>query len=243
MITLFDRVRYKENAKVVLKRNYWPCFLVTLLFSLISGIGYNLVNIEVKLEQLELTATQLARYIALIAPWATVSGIIGIILGYCVVNILQIGQARFFLDARHGEYRLDNLLMVYKSGYFWNCVFVKFMMGIHVLLWSLLFIIPGIIVAYRYYFVDYILAEQPDLGKDEVFALSTEMTDGIKMDLFILDLSFIGWNLLDLITFNLAHYLVAPYIESTKAEAYAAYSVQKEYYRNNAGYFEPNDRF
>ena len=133
--------------------------------------------------------------------------------------------------------------MVYKSGYFWNCVFVKFMMGIHVLLWSLLFIIPGIIVAYRYYFVDYILAEDPSMEWDEVLELSTDLTNGIKMDLFILDLSFIGWELLDLVTFNLAHYFVAPYKETTRAEAYAAYRDGNGFYRSETGYYEPNDRF
>ena len=241
---MFDRVTYKENAKVVLKRNYWSCFIVTLLVALISGIGSTFLNIEYRVEQLELSVEQFNRFMSVAGPWITLAGIIGAIISLFVVDMLKIGQARFFIDARHGEYRPESLFMVYKSGYFWNCVFVTFMKNLYVFLWSLLFVIPGIIAGYRYYFVEYILADQPDLGKDEALALSAEMTDGIKMDLFIMELSFFGWSLLDLITFNLAHYFIAPYKQATYAEAYAAYSRGKQYYNTDyTGYYGPEDRF
>ena len=68
--------------------------------------------------------------------------------------------------------------------------------GIFIFLWSMLFVIPGIIAAYRYSFAILNLCENPDLGVMEALDLSKRQTNGYKMQLFLLQLSFIGWSLL-----------------------------------------------
>ena len=79
-------------------------------------------------------------------------------------------------------------------------------------LWSMLFIIPGIVAAYRYRFAYYNLLTDSTLSAGEAIRLSCQQTAGIKMDLFVLDLSFIGWLLLSAITMSLLDMWLTPYI-------------------------------
>ena len=65
-----------------------------------------------------------------------------------------------------------------------------------IVLWSMLFVVPGIIAAYRYRFAEYNLFENPDLGIFEVLDMSKRQTAGYKRQLFALDISFLGWAVL-----------------------------------------------
>ena len=98
------------------------------------------------------------------------------------------------------------------------------MKGIFIVLWALLFIVPGIVKLYQWRYTNQILAENPDMSYQEVLEASEVLTKGHKMDLFVLDLSFIGWYLLfgilDLLTIGLASYALQPYVNATNAEAY-----------------------
>ena len=63
-------------------------------------------------------------------------------------------------------------------------------------LWSMLFVVPGIIAMYRYRFAEYNLYENPDLGVFQVLDMSKRQTMGYKMQLFMLDVSYFGWSCL-----------------------------------------------
>ena len=79
----------------------------------------------------------------------------------------------------------------------------------------------GIVKAYEYMMVPYILAENPDMSREEVFALSKQMMKGNKWDAFVLDLSFIGWMILGALTLNIVNVLYTnPYRYLTSAELY-----------------------
>ena len=96
-----------------------------------------------------------------------------------------------------------------------------FFRDLYTLLWSLLFIIPGIVKAYEYRMIPYILADNPDMDKDEAFTRSREMMTGQKWKTFVLDLSFIGWNILSLLTIGLLGiFYVGPYKRATRAALY-----------------------
>ena len=86
---------------------------------------------------------------------------------------------------------------------------------LYVFLWSMLFIIPGIIAGYRYRFAVYNLCENPDIGVMEAISMSKAQTAGYKGDLFLLDLTFIGWNLLCSLTLGILSIWIAPYIIQT----------------------------
>ncbi len=91
---------------------------------------------------------------------------------------------------------------------------------IMILLWTLLLIIPGIIKGYEYYFVNHIIHDNPNLDHKQARDLSRRMTDGFKSDLFILDLSFFFWILLEIVTLGIASIYVSPYVNCTKAMCY-----------------------
>ena len=103
---------------------------------------------------------------------------------------------------------------------FWSAFKVNFLTGLFTFLWSLLFVIPGIIKGYSYSMSMYILAENKGKPALECIDESKAMTNGHKMDLFVLDLSFIGWILLGCITFGIALIWVYPYMNATYANVY-----------------------
>lgn len=102
--------------------------------------------------------------------------------------------------------------------YFPKYLGLSIVMGIFIFLWSLLFIIPGIIAAYRYRMAIYLMLDHPEMGILECLDRSKEMMYGRKLELFVLDLSFLGWALLCIIPF--VTLWVQPYITVTEARFY-----------------------
>ena len=97
-------------------------------------------------------------------------------------------------------------------------------------LWGLLFIIPGIVKSYSYSMMFYILAEHPGIGVTKAMRMSKVMTRGSKGDLFIMDLSFIPWFILGLLSCGIAFLWIKPYYRMAKTNAYHALksmSIQK----------------
>lgn len=103
---------------------------------------------------------------------------------------------------------------------FWAAFKVTFLVGLYTFLWSLLFVIPGIVKAYSYSMAMYVLAENKGKSARECIEESKKMTEGKKMDLFVLDLSFIGWVILGYLTLGIAYIWIMPYVLATRANAY-----------------------
>ena len=101
-----------------------------------------------------------------------------------------------------------------------NMMLASFLVNLYTYLWGLLFIIPGIVKSYAYSQTFYILAENPNLSASEAISISKEMMDGYKTDLFWLDLTFIGWRLLEIITCGLVSIWVTPFYNTTRANFY-----------------------
>lgn len=107
-----------------------------------------------------------------------------------------------------------------KFNEFWGAFKVIFLQGLFVSLWSLLFVIPGIVKSFSYAMALYIYAENPGMGACECITRSRAMMKGHKMELFVLGLSFFGWILLSMITFGIALIWVAPYMQATMVNFY-----------------------
>lgn len=103
---------------------------------------------------------------------------------------------------------------------FWSAFKVNFLVGLFTYLWSLLFIIPGIVKSLSYSMSMYVLAENEGKPALECINESKTITNGHKMELFILNLSFIGWILLAIITFGIACIWIVPYMNATFANTY-----------------------
>lgn len=91
-------------------------------------------------------------------------------------------------------------------------IWCSILVGIKTFLWSLLFVIPGIVAAYRYRFALYNVLTDDSLSAGEAIRLSCQQTRGLKATLFVLDLSFIGWSLLASLTMGILNIWVMPYL-------------------------------
>ena len=96
-----------------------------------------------------------------------------------------------------------------------------FMMVLYTFLWSLLLVVPGIIKAYEYSMIPYLLADHPEMTRKEAFAASKAMMKGNKWKAFVLDLSFILWSMLGALTLGIVTvFYVEPYRQLTGAALY-----------------------
>ena len=149
---------------------------------------------------------------------------IGIALDVLLLNPVQVGINRFMVKSLDDTARIAEVGYTFDHNYK-NGVKVMFFKDLYVVLWSLLFIVPGIYKAYQYRMVPYILGENPDMTYQEVQQRSKDMMDGQKWDAFVLDLSFILWHMLGGITCGLAEiFYVAPYVNLTDAALYSRLS-------------------
>lgn len=103
---------------------------------------------------------------------------------------------------------------------FLSSFLLNILISILVSLWSLLFIIPGIIKTYSYSMSFYVLADNPSMGANDARKRSMEIMNGNKWRLFCLHFSFIGWILLSMLTFGILLLFVVPYMQIAEAEFY-----------------------
>ena len=106
------------------------------------------------------------------------------------------------------------------KGHYWRNVLGMFLVSLFIGLWTLLFIVPGIIKSYAYALTPYILIDNPELSPNEARLKSIEMMRGHKGKLFGLDLSFIGWILLGILSLGIGFIWISPYMKTTRAAFY-----------------------
>lgn len=135
-------------------------------------------------------------------------------------NPFYTGVCRFMLKSVDDKAEVKEVAYGFDHSYK-NVVKTMFHMDIRVFAWSLLFIIPGIYKKYQYRMVPYILAEHPNMDYKEALRLSSDIMDGEKWHTFVLDLSFIPWHVLGMITCGIVElFFVSPYVYLTHAALY-----------------------
>lgn len=138
-----------------------------------------------------------------------------------LVNPVTVSKNVYYINNRNGIGRVRDLVTSFTRGSYSSIVKSMFMRDLYTGLWALLFIIPGIIKYYSYFMVPYIVAENPSISVARAFEISKKTMRGEKWNLFVLQLSFIGWMLLASITFfGLGFLFLDPYMEATYAELY-----------------------
>ncbi|MBE5997918.1 MAG: DUF975 family protein [Lachnospiraceae bacterium] len=151
-----------------------------------------------------------------------VVAVIAFLISAFLLNPLEVGTKRFFVQNLHMPAEVKEIAFGYDHCYK-NIVKTMFFRDLYTFLWSLLFIIPGIIKSYEYRMIPYLLSDHPEMTKEEAFARSKEMMRGQKWRAFVLDLSFILWELLSLLTLGILDiFYVGPYRHMTKAALYEA---------------------
>jgi uncharacterized membrane protein len=161
--------------------------------------------------------------IGLIIVGSIIAGLIGIAVRIFVLNPLKMGCQAFFKTSAESPHKsMNDLGLGFRNGNYGSVVKTMFFRDLFTFLWTLLFIIPGIIKAYAYRMVPYILADNPKMDAMEAIALSRKMMDGNKWNTFVLDLSFLGWYLLGTLALGIGTLFVHPYKFSTDAQLYLA---------------------
>ena len=148
----------------------------------------------------------------------TVVGI-GAILAFVVAGPLEYGRSVQALNVMRGN-RVDVSDIMSAQNRLPDTILAYLINGVYTFLWSLLFIIPGIIAAYSYSMTYYVMIDNPNLTPDMARRKSMELMEGNKLRLFYLHLSFIGWMLLCALTFGILIFWVMPYMQCATAEFY-----------------------
>ncbi|MBR2715154.1 MAG: DUF975 family protein [Ruminococcus sp.] len=207
-----DRATIKENAKAQLGKdlfgNIWfSAVLAVLIYNLIMGV-------------LSIIPT------------------VGSLAALVVTGPLAVGISMIFmkLARNHNKVEVGDLFFSF-SDRFGKDFGLGFMVSLFTTLWALLFIVPGIVKAYSYSMAYYISLDHPDWTWNQCIKESMRITKGHKGELFVLDLSFIGWYIVGALCLGFGTFWVmayhmtaqANYYEALKAAAGPAYNQQPMY--------------
>ncbi len=213
----WNRAELKARAKGDLSGSYWYAFLVSLLITITGGShhwggggGSAGGSSGVGSDEFSLGMAVLVIFVVIIAI------AIRVFVGFA----LEVGGRKFFIKLPSGQNDLGYIGYGFQHSRYYNIVVTMLLRGIYLIFWTLLLIIPGIIKMYAYRMVPYILADNPNIAHSRAIELSNQMTMGEKFDIFVLDLSFIGWYLLGALALGIGVLFVQPYYDATNAELY-----------------------
>lgn len=156
---------------------------------------------------------------AVLSAASSIAGI-GVIL---VLGAISVGVSGLFLSLARGKDSIEigDMFQGFTSDFGGNLL-LGLLSSLFIALWSLLFIIPGIVKTYSYSMCFYIKNDHPEYDWKACIDGSREMMDGHKWKLFCLDLSFIGWYIVGALCFGIGTLWVVPYHEAARANFYEA---------------------
>ncbi len=150
------------------------------------------------------------------------------VLEILVVWPLAVGfNNSFRLLLETGDDRMANNMFALGFGNFLHNVWGMFLTGVFIFLWTLLFVIPGIVKSFSYAMTPFILVEHPELPANRAIDESSRLMKGRKFDLFWLYLSFIGWAVLCFLSLGIGFLWLIPYIQTSLASFYADVKAEK----------------
>ena len=233
----------KRNAKQALSGRYWMCTAVCLVAGIL-GASTVFSNLSSQFEsastfweewsqpsvwtgnQTDPTLYELFDSLAAtgLLTVILVSILLGLVIGIIYQTIVTVplsaGLCRYMMESRQGGAPFGTLFSIFRTPYL-NVVKVLFLTNLKIALGCII-IVPGIYWAYAYRLVPYLMAENPYLTTGRAMELSRQMMQGEKFHSFLLELSFIGWDFLCLLTFGLGQIFLVAYRYATFAELYAA---------------------
>ncbi len=238
---MWTREELKGRAKDCLRKYYWMAFLVSLVASLLgeglsggAGAGgrFNVNFRNDRAPQVQESAGDLAgsinpgmamAVVAIVLVVIVIVFLFGVLWSTFMGNVVEVGCCRYFMESRASGQSagLGRLFWCFERGKYLNVVKVMFLKNLFIFLWTLVLIVPGIIKSYEYAMVPYILSENPNMDYRDALDLSRRMMDGEKFSFFVLQISFIGWELLGALLCGIGIFFVLPYENATFAEFYA----------------------
>ena len=235
---MWTRSDVKALGRTSFRRNYWPSVAAGLFLTLSSGGSSGggargVHSTSHDLQEMGDTFSHMQpdeRTMVILSVVLAASFVVVLVcfLDVLVLNPLAVGCRHFFLTNLREPASVGEIVYGFRRNYGRN-VLTMFLRDLFTALWTLLFIIPGIVKMYAYSLVPYILAENPDMKGTEAIKLSSEMMKGHKWNAFVLDLSFFGWIVLSVLTLGLVGvFYTNPYIYATDAELYKAIKAEYE---------------
>ena len=194
-----NRALLKENAKKSLQGKYGDAIAllgIMFAFSFALGLVIGFFRLEEDL------ASTLADLCSLLISCA-----------------LGFGMTSYFLKISRNEPVTYNELFS-KTNMFVSYLSISLLVGLFTFLWTLAFIIPGIIASLSYSMVFFVKLDNPDMGAMDVLRKSKQIMSGHKMDYFVLGLSFLGWAILGVFTLGILYLWLIPYMQVTYANFY-----------------------
>ena len=220
---------FKDTALASLRGNWGQGVLATLVYfiivSIIAGPGFYMY-----LSLGDAASTDPEEVMEFMGTYSKVYSLTFLLEIFLLFPLVVSYLNSFRRLLVHGDDRLVHNTLDFSN--YWHKVGAMILVYLLIFLWSLLFIIPGIIKTFSYAMTPYILDENPELGPSEAIHRSRMMMKGHKFDLFWLWLSFIGWGILNLFTAGIGSLWLMPYMYTSTA---AFYQEVKADYEVNGG--------
>ena len=228
---------FRRIARNALTNKWFIAVAVGLVASILGGIsgggpefkvnidGSNIsMNFNVAGQTIKSIGTnggvdsEVGAFILASLPIIIIASLFAAVIYFALGSFIGVGYAKFNLNLVDKKNAAFETLFEYFS-YWKTTTIARLLRALYVFLWSLLFIIPGIVAGFSYAMTDYILAEDPELTADEAISQSKSIMMGNKWRFFCLQFSFIGWDILATLAFGIGHLWLTPY----KQAAYAAF--------------------
>lgn len=216
----------RRIARENLTGNYWQsvtvAFVAAIFGALITSAG---VNVEIREEWVREIPNTVRTFLILAGSAAGTLSLVQLILG----GTVQLGYTKYLLNQyNHASLDIKDLFSQFDR--FREGFLQHFLRTLYIFLWSLLFIIPGIIKSLSYSMTPFIMAENPDMTAKEAIEASKQLMDGHKGELFMLGLTFIGWILLCGLTLGIGSFFLNPYMNAAYAAFYKELTASKAEY-------------
>lgn len=216
---------YRAIAREKLANNWGSAilaaFVAALLGGTVAGVSFSF-NVTIDEQILYQLPEFVLRYLMISASIASMLSFVHFIIG----GVVRQGYAVYLLKQYDGGEKpeLNDLFSQFHR--FGDGFCLALLQTLYIILWSLLFIIPGIVASLRYAMAPYILAENPGMTASEAITASKQMMDGHKGELFCLGLSFLGWAILSGLTLGIGNLWLTPYVNAAYTAFYRNLSRQ-----------------
>lgn len=217
---------YKREAKAQLT-DRWKNVIYLNLIPIIAYIGYELISTQFTrtVENGDTTSF----FVDLFVSTRGQSLVFDLLIYFFTTGVM-FATVDFVTKRDYKIRPLEDALQIFKDYEVIYFIKVYLLQTLYTFLWFLLFIIPGLIKVLSYSQTELVYKDYKELGKEltanEAITISRQMMDGHKMELFLLELSFTGWYLLQLVTFGLSTIYSTPYLNTTKAVFYRKISLE-----------------
>ena len=224
---------FRRAARESLKGNWFVAIIGGFIASLFGGLnnaGSFSINFNFEMPEVE-NNESVASLLSLPANLGIYDGVIAMIMIFFAVvmvysiimfiigSAVAVGYSEFNLDIVESvRPRIGSIFS--RFGQLKTAVCARLIMFVRIFIGTMLFIIPGIIMSYSYAMVNFVMAEHPEMTARRALKESKRMMKGNRFKLFCLQLSFIGWVFLSVLTFGIGFFFLVPYQQAALAAFY-----------------------